>query len=371
MRFRLLQILIIFVFSVNAQNDTLLYNNFSIQVIEIVDSSAYFMLDATNKVNIDSLGWKTRSDMKAISNDIISNVESSNIWFDQMIWRNWHMTEYPDYIKNVTQDELVQYDTLSNFGIRSFSWFEKQGRATSVLISPPVFLNDYNGALSWKSRPVQGPRHQDGYKVYILEGANNDPDNVPFETMEYAFAMKELDVSNSSPLSTITSLAELERNFGFIPEDGFDHIKYILPDTNELGEMDSTRQEPIMQQFNLSLYEYNGYIQVAFVHDSYDNNGIILDDILITGKGEVLINKIYKSNLNIFPNPAVKELFIDFDQNWKNPLVKIFDLNGRLVLRQKLDFMSSIKIGFLESGQYLLRLETNTGVYTQNFVKSI
>ena len=39
-------------------------------------------------------------------------------------------------------------------------------------------------------------------------------------------------------------------------------------------------------------------------------------------------------------------------------------------MEQALKAMSSIKVGALESGQYLLKLHTQTGVYTQRFIKS-
>ena len=366
MKFKFLVILSIIFFCGNAQDDTLLFNDFSFLAI---DSNSYFQLGETNKVNVDYQGWKTRSDMRAIAN-VITDDMSSYIWYDDQIWRNWHVIPYTDFIDTIIEDDVVTYDTTTNIGLRSFSWFENPNRAATVLMTPPVFMKDNTGRLFWKSMPLQGPRYQDGYKVYILEGGSNTPENVPFQTIDYDFVMKELDVSISSPLSTITSLAELERDFGFVPEDGVDHVEYTLPDTNELGETDSTRQHPFMQEFELSLGEYNGYIQIAFVHDSYDNNGIILDDILIKGTGTIGVKEISKGNLNIFPNPAVNQLFIEFDDNWINPTIQIFDINGRLVIAQDLKDMTAIKIGALEPGQYLLKLHTQTDVYTQSFIKS-
>ena len=366
MKFKLLSILSILFFLGNAQDDTLLFNGFSFMA---VDSNSYFQLDETNKVNVNYQGWKTRSDMRALANAITDNM-GSYIWYDDQTWRNWHVIPYTESIDTLIEDEVVTYDTITNIGLRSFSWFENPNRAATVLMTPPVYLKDNTGKLFWKSMPLQGPRYQDGYKVYILEGGSNTPENVPFQTIEYDFAMKELDVTNSSPLPTITSLFELERDFGFVPEDGSNHVEYTLPDTNELGEMDSTRQHPFMQGFELSLGDYNGYVQIAFVHDSYDNNGIILDDILIKGTGTIGLKEISLGSLNVFPNPVVHELFIEMEDNWINPTVQIFDVNGRLVMVQDVKAMNSIKVGALEPGQYLLKLYTQTGVYTQSFIKS-
>ena len=288
MKFKILLVLT-FTFSLGkSQFDTLLYNGFSFLA---VDSNSYFQLGETNKANLEYQGWKTRSDLRALANSITEDTESY-IWFDDQIWRSWHIIPYTDSIDTIITDDVITYDTTANFGLRSFSWFENPNRAATVLMTPPVFMNDNTGKLHWRSMPLQGPRHQDGYKVYILDGGSNTPDNVPFQTMDYDFAMKELDVTNSSPLPTITSLVELQNDFGFVPENGTNHLRYTLPDSNELGQIDSTRQHPFMQQFELSLSDYTGFIQIAFVHDSYDNNGIILDDILITGTGTIGTNEI-------------------------------------------------------------------------------
>ncbi len=366
MKFGLLSILSILIFLGQAQNDTLLFNGFSLMA---VDSNSFFQLDETNKANIEYQGWQTRSDMRAIANEVTDDMDFY-IWYDNQIWRNWHVIPYTEFIDTLTDDEVVTYDTTTNIGLRSFSWFENPNRASTVLMTPPVFMKDNTGRLFWKSMPLQGPRYQDGYKVYILAGEYNTPENVPFQAIDYDFAMKELDVTNSSPLSTITSLSRLEQDFGFVPEDGFNHVEYTLPDTNQFGETDSTRQHPFMQEFELSLGEYNGYIQIAFVHDSYNNNGIVLDDILIKGTGTIGVKEISKGNLNVFPNPAVNQIYIELDDNWINPIVQIFDINGRLVITQGLKDMTAIKIGTLEPGQYLLKLHTQTGVYIQSFIKS-
>ena len=369
MKLRFLYCFVGLFYFTNAQIDTVLYNDFSIQAIEIIDSStAYFKLDLTNELNVDSLGWKTRSDMRPLSNSIIETMEDY-IWFDDQIWRNWHVIPYLESIDTIIEDDIVTYDTINNIGIRSFSWFENPNRSASVLMTPPIYMNDNNGQLFWKSKPMQGPRHQDGYKVYVLEGSLNDPDNVPFQTLDYAFAMKELNVTNSSPLKMITSLAVLERDFGFVPEDGSDHTEYTLPDANELGEIDSTRQQPFMQEFNLDLAQYSGFIQIAFVHDSYDNNAIVLDDILITGNGNVGVKEIYSDKLKIFPNPAVNELYIGFRDDWKKPEIQIFDINGRLVNNQFVNNMTPVNVAELQPGQYLAKLKTEDEIYVQSFIK--
>lgn len=369
MKLRFLYCFIAFFYFVDAQTDTVLYNSFSMQAIEIIDSStAYFNLDSTNYANIYGQRWKTRSDMRALSNKIIETFENES-WFNDQICKDWHVYPYIESIDTIIEDEIVSYDTTTNVGLRSFSWFENPSRAATVLMTPPITMYDNTGELSWRSMPMQGPRHQDGYKVYILKGKFNDPENTPFQALDYDFAMKELDVTNSSPLKTVTSLVELHKEFGFVPDDGTDHNKYTLPDANELGEVDSTRQQPFMQQFSLDLAEYIGDFKVAFVHDSYDNNAIFLDDILITGNGIIGSKEINPKDLKIFPNPTLDHLFIQFSDSWINPEIKIFDINGRLVVNQISFDLEPLKVGFLEPGQYFVQLKTENQIFVQSFIK--
>lgn len=366
MKFRFLSFLVFSLLLVKAQSDTILYNGFSFLAVD--STSSTFDLSKTNEVNIQFQRWEIRSDMRALSNSISENMDTY-IWFDDQIWRTWHIIPYIESIDTTINDDIISYDTTNNIGIRSFSWFENPNRASSVLMTPPIYLNDNSGVLYWKSKPQQGPRYQDGYKVYVLEGSLNNPDNVPFQSLDYNFAMKELDVTNSSPLKTITSLKELKRDFGFVPEDGFNHTEYTLPNPNPLGDIDSTRQHPFMQKFNLSLEQYTGFIRIAFVHDSYDNNSIILDDLLITGNGVIGSKEIYSDDLKMFPNPTVDHLFIQFSDSWIKPEIKIFDINGRLVMNQILHNLEPIKVGTLEPGQYFVQLKTENKIFVQSFVK--
>ncbi len=373
MKSNLLLIFIVSFVLCKSQNDTLLINEFSLlayddTVLVAGDTAFLFNLKESNKGNVEYQNWQNYSEMAALANDV-TNVTDGYMWFDNQLWRKWHIIPYTESIDTLFTNDSVSYDTTSNFGIRSFSWLEGSGYATSVLMTSAVFIKDNTAKLYWKSMPVQGPRHQDGYKVYVLNGGLNDPEYTPFGTMSYEFAMKELDVSNSSPIPTLNSLTQLENDFGFIPSDGVNHTRYTLPDSNELGEVDSTRQQPFMQEFELDLSLYSGFIQIAFVHDSYDNNGIILDDILIKGTGSVGQIEVEKFELNVYPNPVSNELFIENNKAFINAFVEVFDLNGRLVLSDKLKPYLGIDLSELDAGQYIVKLQSNVTVYTQTFIK--
>lgn len=373
MKIKLLFVLVLGFLIGKSQDDTLLINEFSIlayddTVLTNGDTAFVFNLKESNKANVEYQDWQNFSEMAALANDVTDGSEDY-IWFDDQVWRKWHIIPYIESIDTMIGGDTVVFDTISNFGIRSFSWLEGSSPATSILMTPPVFLEDNTSRLFWESMPLQGPRHQDGYKVFVLDGGLNDPEFTDFNSLSYEFAMKELDVSNSSPLSTLTSLAELENDFGFIPYDGVNHTQYSLPDTNELGDVDSTRQHPFMQQFELDLSSYSGFIQIAFVHDSYDNNGIVLDNILIKGTGSIGVSKVRKGSLKVYPNPVSDKLFIENTNDFLNSVVQIFDIEGRLVLSEKLKRYSGIDLTAVEAGQYIVKILSDNTVYTQTFTK--
>lgn len=219
--------------------------------------------------------------------------------------------------------------------------------------------------------PMQGPRYQDGYKVFILETGYNTLDLVQFANIDYVFAMKELDVTQSGVPAYVTSLAELMSTYDFVPSDGVMHENYELKDTTEAGIVDSTIQQPYMQEFEIDLTPYIGKdIQVIFMHDSYDNYGIVFDDILIAGDGFVSSKEIKKGVAQIFPNPVRDLIFAEVPDTYKKAIIEIYDVKGSLVFANKYRRLKGIDVSSFKNGQYVLKLQTEKTVYTQSFIKT-
>ncbi len=73
-----------------------------------------------------------------------------------------------------------------------------------------------------------------------------------------------------------------------------------------------------------------------------------------------------RNNLIVFPNPAADVLFIE---NMIDPsVVEIYDINGKLVYFNS-DQSNSLKVNFLHSGVYVLKLITENNVETIRFLK--
>ena len=84
--------------------------------------------------------------------------------------------------------------------------------------------------MDWRGRsiPYQGPRHQDGYQVFIIRGGGQNPLSVIL-TRWPTFEMKRMDVSNGSPDTNII-VSILRKDFGFTP--GMNNANYILKEAD-------------------------------------------------------------------------------------------------------------------------------------------
>lgn len=365
-------------FSGFAQNDTLLYNTFNLFDIDTFitegnDTIPYLDLDESVWVNLELQGWQTFSNKEQITTQITSSAEGENYYlYEEGLWDSWHIHSYLlDSVDTIVEVDTTIYDTLADFGLASYSWLELPNRLQNAFMTPPVFLSGNQSTLRWKSMPMQGPRHQDGYKVYVLDGGYHKIDEVKFNELNYDFAMKELDVTNASPPKYLTSLHELQTTFDFVPLDGSDHINYALKDTTEEGIVDSTLQQPYMQEFELDLSGYvDRYVQVVFLHDSYDNYGIVFDDVLITGSGSIGVEKVQKGQARVYPNPVQNELFIELDKTFYNAELRVYDVKGQEVVSQLYNSFQSVNTAQLSPGQYFIQLTTEESIYTQSFIKT-
>ena len=75
---------------------------------------------------------------------------------------------------------------------------------------------------------------------------------------------------------------------------------------------------------------------------------------------------LLSTKLEVFPNPAINELFIQTDLDIQ--YYKIIDTNGNAI-SNKMDFSKRIRIDNLKSGQYALILFSKTEMITRFFVK--
>ncbi len=132
--------------------------------------------------------------------------------------------------------------------------------------------------------------------------------------------------------------------YEFILEGGWDqsqiHIVGMLLDNG--NQIDNGSTSSISSAVN------NGYSSCATTTSSLNLNG--------------------PDKVNIFPNPVKDKLYIS---NLKTPkiLVKIYDVNGRLVLKNKVSDKEYLNVSTLSKGIYQIKFESNNWTETRKLIK--
>ncbi len=76
----------------------------------------------------------------------------------------------------------------------------------------------------------------------------------------------------------------------------------------------------------------------------------------------VEINSKKQNSVTVYPNPATSEIMI-YGENKDIETLSIYGVDGSLKDKLQIEYNSSIDIGFLESGIYLLKIEAQNGNY--------
>jgi hypothetical protein len=308
-------LLFIGVIMLNAQNDTLLFENFEAEVIDYI-----FDLppngDDDTWLNFDSDGLPDGS-----------GGNRPNNWF--------------------LGAAFAEADG-GNTVLMSNSWTNNTEQSVeNYLITPPIQIIDANAVLSWKSAPRQTPRFLDGYCVVVQTGSN----------IETSFT------------DTLVKFAE------FISGDSFDFDDYEFSSGFVHGSDfqfiedagDSARWIGVLRSESVSLAQYAGQtIYIAFVHNSTDDNLISVDDILITGTSPTNVKKVENQiGLEIFPNPAANFANIQVDLPLTTGVnLHIYSVDGKLIrtipqgFRIKGSHNFQIDINDLPSGLYNIVVQT-------------
>lgn len=97
-----------------------------------------------------------------------------------------------------------------------------------------------------------------------------------------------------------------------------------------------------------------------------DGSGFIVDNIIIKDMDQLSVSDISKTQINIFPNPTSDFINIKSDETIKS--VKLYNASGSLVKTKNIEF-SRINISNLPKGNYLISIETDSGIETKKIIK--
>lgn len=83
------------------------------------------------------------------------------------------------------------------------------------------------------------------------------------------------------------------------------------------------------------------------------------------------ISKYYSTNnsLNVYPNPAANSVTISTNNNSILYDATIYCISGSVVMQSKISSGSSIQIGNLHSGNYIVELKSDSETLISRFVK--
>lgn len=314
--------------SLHAQTqDTLLYENFNWEDYDhTIDWSTIPFGDDQTFVNFDADGFTPNG--------------------GQDIQKTWYLS-----------DVFNAPDTFPNLVLASLSWMDGSLPGNrNWFILPPLTIPDSTYTLSWKSAPFQLLRYMDGYSVLAAVGSNDIFADVFTDTLFRAAQM--IDIVGDETIQTLDNYTFSE---GYIHADGLLKTEYYNAD-------DPTLYAGYLEPHTVSLSAYAGKtMYFAIVHDSDDDNLLMIDDILVVGGTNVTgTNAPSTANFRFttYPNPIENNLNVLFRLPQAATVsLQVGDMNGKIVRRdlqfeqlQAGEHQRDLRLGDLPKGSYTVTL---------------
>jgi Secretion system C-terminal sorting domain/Cleaved Adhesin Domain len=247
----------------------------------------------------------------------------------------------------------------TNHVMASNSMFITPGKAKNWLITPAIYIESGQGWLQWRSAPFSTPYKLDGFKV-LASTTTNDTSSFTiklFETAEY---------TGPGNMGADFNLYNFNPTTSFI--HGWDGDIIQPEEVQYYG--DSSQWRGVLTQNSYACLPFsNQSIYLAFVHDSFDDNMISIDDIKIWGACVGVSDEKNDLDLTILPNPFIDQLSINSSSEINK--IKIFDVSGRLQFSIDPKTNSvSLDLSFLSSAPYFVEISSNEDHRTYKIIKT-
>jgi hypothetical protein len=256
-------------------------------------------------------------------------------------------------------DAFFAPDTIPNGVLASKSWMEGflPGNR-NWFIFPPVTIPDSTYTLSWKSAPRQLLRYMDGYTVLGAEGTNDIFSNAFTDTLFRAAQM--IDIVGDGDIQTVDNFTFSE---GYIHADGATKAEYLALDPN-----DPNLYVGYLEPHTVSLSAYAGKtMYFAILHDSDDDNLLMIDDILVVGGASATGTNAPNTadfRFTTYPNPIENNLNVLFRLPQAAAVsLQVSDMTGKIVRRdlqseqlQAGEHQRDLRLGDLPKGAYNVTL---------------
>jgi hypothetical protein len=234
----------------------------------------------------------------------------------------------------------------------------------NYLITPALQIIDGNAVVHWKSATRQTPRYLDGYKVMV---STTDNDVNSFTNQIFRAAEMTALPSASADTNAFSSYAFGPAGTWIQGIDG----TYV----QDAG--DSSRLIGIQKDTSASLAAFNGQtIYIAFVHYTFDDNLLSLDDILVTGTNPNGFDELTRDPLQMYayPNPADRNTMLNFTlTSASHVTVRVTDIVGNEMLKRQVNGVigkNSMPLNAeeLSGGTYFYTVTSGTATSTGKFV---
>ena len=340
-RFYQLLLLFLLPFSIlQAQVDTILFENFQVNPFPEMDTMA--VGDNSNWVNFDEDGFETAF-----------GTPESKQWF----WGEF-FTDAVDPVTGETNYVATTLSFLSGFVPGNRNW----------MVLPPVEVTDETFMLHWQSAPNQMPRYMDGYVVMVSNGSNEIAMDNFTDTLFQAASM--LDIPGNGQSVDYSNFTFTE---GYLHADGATLTDYFADDGG------GTLYRGLLEPHSASLADYMGQtIYIAFLHNSDDDERLAVDDILVTKAMSSNTNEetIAALRMETYPNPVAHQLNLNYTLDQKtNVAFQIINANGQLIKQKVIgeqtagQHQAKLHLSWLPSGHYFLQLNVGEQMATQAFFK--
>lgn len=222
------------------------------------------------------------------------------------------------------------------------------------LITAPILIPDESYWLCWRSLSYYGPDFMDGYKVLASTGGNM-PASFTDTLFKAAQTVDRLVVGS-------LDLNDYIFSSGYIHANGYTDEEYFFVDFEGQNPFYHGKMEPHC----VSLSEYSGQtIYLAFLHDSYDDFQLQIDDILVSNQISSATHQPLSQleHFQVMPNPADAFCFIHWKAQENAPATcTIWDVNGRIVWEKSFSARTEgqyyLETAQFPSGMYWCQLRT-------------
>lgn len=117
----------------------------------------------------------------------------------------------------------------------------------------------------------------------------------------------------------------------------------------------------------------NGIYNILVTHKGNLSGGQQKFSLIVSGSGLTRLNSDIpnlKNMFTLYPNPAKNTLNVNINTIYNNATLSIVDLQGRLIKSQSLlDTTTTIDVANLQSGVYIVKVDSSDGSYTKKFIK--